>query len=127
MQLFEFLMLVLEQTNVPGLMLAAARVLPTMIILAILVRLNGPNHLECRHEKPLHALDNRLLRDLRTACHDFGREVDAWERAAHQQGGRADKSILDIAARETVVLWRTMVVGNTAIGANAAHDVSLQR
>ena len=88
MQLFDFLMLALEQPYAQSLFVTLACALPTTFGLVFLARLPGANRLERRHEKPRRGLDDRLLRDLRTACRDFDREVGAWELAAQQQGGR---------------------------------------
>ena len=88
MQLFDFLMLALEHPYAQGLFVTLAYALPATFGLVFLSRLPGPNRLERHHEKPRRGLDGRLLRDLRTACRDFDREVRAWELAAQQQGGR---------------------------------------
>ena len=88
MQLFDFLMLALEQPYAQGLFVTVACALPVIFSLVFLSRLSWTKRPERRHEKARRGLDGRLLRDLRTACRDFDREVRAWELAAKQQGGR---------------------------------------
>ena len=88
MQLFDFLMLVLEQPYASGLTLPVLCALLATVTLAFLSRFRRPNHLRRCRAKPRHRLDDPLLRDLRTACRDFDREVRSWEFAAQQQGGR---------------------------------------
>jgi hypothetical protein len=88
MQPFDFFMLMFEEHITQSLPLTLAYLLSIIVVLPCLIHLLGYDSRQYKPGMATGGTGTRQFKEYRSACHDFDREVAAWEQAVRQKGER---------------------------------------